>query len=317
MDAKIAEKQGDSGLLALIGNTPTVSILRDLYPKADVRIKLESFNPGGSIKDRVAHKIIHDAESRRLITPGDELVEATSGNTGIGIAWIGRFKGYRVTIITHDKISKEKLALLKFHGANVIIMSSETPADSEDHYVKAARRYASQKGRFFCDQFYNKSNIEAHYHSTAPELWLQGGRNADIVICGVGSGGTLVGLNRYFRERGSRTKFVVADPQGSLYHSYFSGSTYTPSSWQVEGIGSNFIPGILNKEVADEVYSVNDAESFSACGLIRRKYALDIGLSSGAVVSTAMKILEREPDKKIMCISPDSGERYLSKLQQD
>ena len=315
MDAQKAERQVDSSLLGLIGNTPTVNIFKDLYPQADVTIKLESFNPGGSIKDRVANKIIQDAESSGLLAPGDELVEATSGNTGIGIAWIGRLKGYEVTIITHDKVSKEKLALLKFYGANVIIMSSETSADSEDHYVKVARRYASQKGRFFCDQFYNHSNSLAHYQSTAPELWLQGGRNADIIICGVGSGGTLVGLSRYFRERGSKARFVVADPNGSIYHSYFSGSKYVPSSWQVEGIGSNFIPGILNDAAADEVYSVSDAEAFSACRVIRQNYSLDIGLSSGAVVATAMKILEREPNKKIMCISPDSGERYLSKLQ--
>lgn len=315
MDAQIAKRQGDTGLLALIGNTPAISIFKDLYPQADVRIKLESFNPGGSIKDRVAHKIIQDAEVRGVISPGDELVEATSGNTGIGLAWIGRLKGYRVTIITPDKVSKEKLALLKFYGANVIIMSSKTSADSDDHYVKAARRYASQKGRYFCDQFYNHSNSLAHYHSTAPELWLQGGRNADMIICGVGSGGTLVGLNRYFRERGGQAKFVVADPGGSIYHSYFSGSTYAPSAWQVEGIGSDFIPGILNNEAADEVHSVSDTEAFSACGMLRQNYALDIGLSSGAVVATALKILESEPDKKIMCISPDSGERYLSKLQ--
>ncbi|EBJ5652464.1 cysteine synthase family protein [Salmonella enterica] len=316
MGMLVAEKSGDYSLLELVGNTPVVKIFSDIYPHADVRIKLESFNPGGSIKDRVASNIILDAENKGVITPGYELVEATSGNTGIGIAWIGRLKGYKVTIFTHDKVSKEKLALLKFYGANVIIMSSETSADSEEHYVNVARRYASQNGRFFCDQFYNLSNSQAHYLTTAPELWIQGGREADMIICGVGSGGTLVGINRYFRERGSHVKFIVADPKGSIYKSYFSGGKYNPSSWLVEGIGSNFIPGILNNEAADEVYSVSDNEAFSACEFVRHNYSLDTGLSSGAVMAVAIKILKIHPDKKIMCISPDAGERYISKFTE-
>lgn len=315
MDTQIDEIRKGSSLLKLIGNTPVVNILQDRYPHSDVKIKLESYNPGGSIKDRVAYQIILDAENKGHLRRGDELVEATSGNTGLGIAWIGRLKGYKVTIITHDKISKEKLALLKFYGASVIIMPSDAPVDAQDHYVNVARNYAKHQGRFFCDQFNNLSNSFAHYQSTAPELWIQGGREADIVICGVGSGGTLVGINSYFRERGSKARFVVADPQGSIYHSYFSGSVYKPTTWQVEGIGSNFIPGILHRQAADEAYPVSDSEAFAACEILRKQYAIDIGLSSGAIVATAMKIIEKEGDKKIMCISPDAGERYISKLQ--
>ncbi|MEG1212393.1 MAG: cysteine synthase family protein [Leclercia sp.] len=315
MDTRIKEKVKGHDLLKLIGNTPVVDILQDRYPQSEVKIKLESYNPGGSIKDRVAYQIISDAEKKGLISLGDELVEATSGNTGLGIAWIGQLKGYKVTIITHDKVSNEKLALLRFYGASVIIMPSDAPAESKDHYVNVARGYAAQKGRFFCDQFYNSSNSMAHYNSTAPELWLQGGREADIIICGVGSGGTLVGLNQFFRERGSKARFVVADPKGSIYHSYFSGSLYEPSPWRVEGIGSNFIPGILNRSAADEVYTISDRDAFSACEIVRKNYSIDIGLSTGAIVATAINLIEKEGSRKIMCISADSGERYISKLQ--
>ncbi|QUY46442.1 cysteine synthase family protein [Serratia plymuthica] len=310
----IRTKVKENSLLSLIGNTPVVNILQDKYPLADVKVKLESYNPGGSIKDRVAQKIIEDAEINGLIKPGFELVEATSGNTGLGLAWIGRFKGYRVTIITHDRVSKEKISLLKHYGANVIIMPSDAPADSDDNYVNVARRYANEKERFFCDQFFNHSNSLAHYQTTAPELWVQGGRDTDIIICGVGSGGTLMGISRYFREKGSKVRFVVADPQGSIYKSYFSGQEYLSGEWKIEGIGSNFIPGILDAGSADEVYSVSDDEAFFTCELVRKDYSIDVGLSSGAIISTAINILKNESSKRIMCIAPDSGERYLSKL---
>lgn len=311
----LVEKKDHNDTLSLIGNTPVVHILEDIYPRADVRVKLESYNPGGSIKDRTALKIIIDAENNNSIKPGDELVEATSGNTGIGIAWIGRCKGYKVTIITHDKISREKLALLKYYGANVIIMSSETPCDSAEHYVNVARRYSQQNGRFFCDQFYNSSNTMAHYLGTAPELWQQGGSEADTIICGVGSGGTLMGIKKYFHEKGSKATFVVADPVGSIYQSYFNEGEYFPSAWKIEGVGSNFIPGILNRTAADKLYTVTDSEAFSVCDHLRQKYVLDVGLSSGAVIAVAMRLLQERENSRIMCISPDAGERYISKLQ--
>ncbi|WP_169050406.1 PLP-dependent cysteine synthase family protein [Brenneria salicis] len=302
--------------LHLIGNTPVVRILATDYPDSDISIKLESYNPGGSIKDRVALKIINDAERSGKIKPGDELIEATSGNKGIGIAWIGRLKGYKVTIVTHDRISKEKLALLKYHGASVIVMPSDAAPESNSNYVNVAKKYANQNGKFFCDQFSNYSNTMAHYLSTAPELWLQGGREANVIICGVGSGGTLMGINKYFREKGSKARFIIADPIGSIYKQYFSGGDYHASPWEIEGIGSNFIPGIIRKDVVDAVYSVSDEEAFSTCNLIRRKDSIDIGLSSGAVVAAAMKEAHRNPKSKIMCISADSGERYISKLQR-
>lgn len=311
---KIIKAPVQPTLLHLIGNTPVVNILNEEYPDADVRLKLESFNPGGSIKDRIAYEIITDAEERGVIHPGDELVEATSGNTGIGIAWVGLLKGYKVTIITHDKISAEKLALLKFYGATVMIMPSDAPAGSDKHYVKVATEYASFPGRFFCDQFNNIANINAHYKNTAPELWLQGGHEADFIICGVGSGGTISGIQKYFREQGSAVKFIVADPIGSIYSSFFCEHNYVHQSWQVEGIGSDFIPGFLKKEVADDLISVSDSEAFETCNFIRHKYSINIGLSTGTAVSAAINILKKNASLRIMIISPDSGERYLSKL---
>lgn len=313
---ELADTQRKKDILGLIGNTPVVSILNSEYPKADVRLKLEAFNPGGSIKDRVAYEIITEAEDRSIIKPGDELVEATSGNTGIGIAWIGRLKGYKVTIFTHDKISTEKLALLKYYGASVLVMPSDTPINSSDHYVNVAANYASEAGRFFCDQFNNIANTNSHYKKTAPELWRQGGSEADVVICGVGSGGTLSGIQKYFKDKGSAARFIVADPVGSIYSSYFCNDNYIPQQWCVEGIGSNFIPGILCRNMADDVVTVSDDESFSMCDFIRRNYSVDIGLSTGTAVAAAAFMLKENNSLRIMVISPDSGERYISKLQE-
>ncbi|AYN28303.1 cysteine synthase family protein [Buttiauxella sp. 3AFRM03] len=310
-----SERNQTCNLLNLIGNTPVVNIMTSLFPYTDIKIKLESYNPGGSIKDRVALKMITDAEESGLIEPGYELVEATSGNTGIGIAWVGRLKGYKVTIFTHDKVSKEKLALLKFYGATVFVAQADLPADSESNYLNLAKDYCSSGYRYFCDQFNNLSNTLSHYKATAPELWLQGGRDADAIICGVGSGGTLMGLSKYFREKGSKAKFIVADPIGSIYKSYFCQQKHVSSSWKIEGIGSNFIPGIINQGVVDGVFSISDDEAFNACTMIRETEALDLGLSSGAIISAAMKLAETGTAKKIMCISPDAGERYMSKLQ--
>lgn len=311
----IKDDRRTHNLLKLIGNTPMIRILENEYPLCDIRIKLESYNPGGSIKDRVALEIIENAERLGSIFPGMELVEATSGNTGIGIAWIGRLKGYKVTIFTHERISKEKLDLLKFYGANVIIMDSEEPYASKKNYLNVANEYSKGHGRYFCNQFNNYSNIDAHYKTTAPEIWLQGGQDIDAVVCGVGSGGTLMGIKKYFCERGSRAIFVVADPVGSIFESFFCGNKYSPLPWKIEGIGSNFIPGILSKNAANEVIPVTDELAFSTCNILREKEGIDIGLSSGAIVAAAVKLNSKNNMEKIICLSPDSGERYLSKLQ--
>ncbi|AUH01413.1 cysteine synthase family protein [Prodigiosinella confusarubida] len=311
---EVTVKTNRTSLLKVIGNTPMVNILTAEFPSCDLRLKLESYNPGGSIKDRVALQIIEDAERKGDIEPGDELVEATSGNTGIGIAWIGQLKGYKVTIVTHDRISKEKLALLKYYGANVLIMPSDAPKNLIHNYVNVARKYSEIPGRYFCNQFYNESNTQAHYNSTAPELWSQM-ENIDAIVCGVGSGGTLMGIARYFREKGSTTKFIVADPVGSIYKSHVCGGDFNPSPCKIEGIGSNFIPGILKKEFIDDVMEISDEEAFSTCNLVRKNDSIDIGLSSGAIVAAAIKLLSKDMYKRVACISPDAGERYLSKFQ--
>jgi len=311
----VIDEHKSCNLLKLIGNTPMINIFEREFPACDIRIKLESYNPGGSIKDRVACEIINEAERQHKISPGMELVEATSGNTGIGIAWIGRLKGYKVTIVTHDRVSSEKLGLLKFYGANVIIMASDEPYGSKDHYINVAREYAKADGRYYCDQFNNCSNVDAHYKTTGPEIWLQGGKDIDAIVCGIGSGGTLMGIKKYFNAQGSQPKFIIADPVGSIYKSYFSGGEFEQASWRIEGIGSNFIPGILEQDAVSEIYSISDNIAFSTCDLLREKEGIDIGLSSGAIVATAMQLALKKGLRKIICISPDSGERYLSKLQ--
>lgn len=297
-----------------IGNTPLIEILKDRQFNSHLYVKLESFNPGGSIKDRVALRMISQCERYDKIRPGMELVEATSGNTGVGVAWIGKHKGYKVTIVTHDKISKEKLALLKHLGANVILTSSSSPAGSRTHYIEMAKEYAAVSGRYYLNQFCSPYNSEAHYFSTAPEIYQQTQGNVDVIVCGIGSGGTVMGISRYFREHAPNVKIIAIDPAGSIYHADKYSEERQPKPWCIEGVGSDFIPEIYDKKFVDEIYQVTDREAIETCHDLYTSDAVDIGLSSGAIVSVAKKIAEMALYKHIVCISPDSGERYISKL---
>ena len=297
-----------------IGNTPLIEILKQKYAGTHLYIKLESFNPGGSIKDRVALRMINQCELYNKIKPGMELVEATSGNTGVGVAWIGKHKGYKVTIVTHDKISKEKLALLKHLDANVIITTSSAPAGSSTHYIEMAKVYAAAQGRYYLNQFSSPYNSEAHYFSTAPEIYQQMQGNLDAIICGIGSGGTAMGLARYFREHAPGVKIIAIDPAGSIYHPHKYSETHQRAPWRIEGVGSDFIPDIYNKDYIDEIYQVTDGEAIEACHQLYVSDGVDIGLSSGAIMAAAEKVARMGYYKNIVCISPDSGERYISKL---
>lgn len=297
-----------------IGNTPIVEVLKNKGFKSRVFVKLESFNPGGSIKDRVALRMIEQSEYNGIITKGMELVEATSGNTGVGVAWIGKHKGYKVTIVTHDKISKEKLALLRHLDANVILTSSSAPSGSKSHYIEMAKDYSSHKGRHYLNQFCSRYNSEAHYFTTGPEINQQMQGNIDVIICGIGSGGTIMGLSKYFKEHTPHVQIVAIDPNGSIYFPHKYEQKHTPSPWKIEGVGSDFIPEIYNKELVDEIYPVSDREAINTCHELYESDGIDIGLSSGAIMTAAKKIAATGIYRNIVCISPDAGERYMSKL---
>lgn len=296
-----------------IGNTPLVEVLKKESTSTRLYLKLESWNPGGSIKDRVAFRMIDQSEKIGLITPGMELVEATSGNTGLGIAWIGKLRGYSVTIVTHDKISKEKLALMRHYGANVIIANSEAKLGTKSHFKSIAESYASEKGRFYLDQFSSPYNVEAHYFSTAPEIYNQTKGYIDLIVCGIGSGGTITGISKFFKERNPEIKIIASDPVGSIYHSDKYKTKYEPSTWITEGIGSNFIPAVYESDSVDEIYKVTDEEAIYNCNYIRNTDGIDIGLSSGANISVARNFIKEGKFKNILCICPDAGERYISK----
>lgn len=301
-------------ILEAIGNTPLVHVLKSTKYTSNIFLKLESFNPGGSIKDRIALRMIEQCEIAGKISPGMELVEATSGNTGVGIAWIGKHKGYAVTIITSDKISKEKLALIKHLGAKTIITDSNAKPGTKEHCLEVAKCYAASSGRYYLDQFSSPYNAEAHYLTTAPEIYQQTQGSVDVVICGIGSGGTAMGLSRYFKEHAPNVKIIAADPQGSIFYSHKYGGIFTPSPWRIEGVGSDYISTIYDKNCIDEIYSISDDEAFETCYHLLKSDAIDLGLSSGAIVALAQKIRKTGKYKNIVCVSPDAGERYISKF---
>lgn len=259
-----------------IGNTPMIEILKGRHPNSHLYVKLESFNPGGSIKDRVALRMISQCERYEKIRPGMELVEATSGNTGVGVAWIGKHKGYKVTIVTHDKISKEKLALLKHLGANVILTSSSAPAGSQTHYIEMAKEYSKTDGRYYLNQFSSPYNSEAHYFSTAPEIYQQTKGNVDAIVCGIGSGGTAMGLSQFFRKHAPDVKIIAIDPAGSIFHSHKYSEEHQRKAWCIEGVGSDFIPEIYDKNLVDDIYQVTDKEAIETCHNLSASDAVDL-----------------------------------------
>jgi cystathionine beta-synthase len=298
----------------LIGSTPMVQIA---HHDNKIHIKLESYNLGGSIKDRAVLRIITDAENSGTLLQGNTLVEASSGNTGIAAALIGGQKGYKVKIVTHDKISHEKLSLMKYNGANVIIVDSRLDAKSEGHYVNVARKIADQKDHYFINQFSNKSNVLSHVETTGPEIWTQTNGKIDFFICGIGSGGTITGVAKYLKAQNKNIKVVAADPEGSIYYQHFYGKEPSKKISSIEGIGSNFIPKILDLDLVDDIVPVNDESAISACHYANRKYGLSIGMSSGATFHVAMQYSETIRNSNIVIISADSSERYLSKITSD
>lgn len=295
----------------LIGSTPMVGFNHN---NNRVCIKLESYNLGGSIKDRAVLRIITDAENSKILVKGNTIIEASSGNTGIAAALIGRQKGYNVKIVTHDRISHEKLSIMKYFGAKIIIVDAKLDVKSENHYVNVAKRIASQKEHYFINQFGNKSNVMTHIETTGPEIWRQTEGKIDFFICGIGSGGTITGVAKYLKSKNRNIKIIAADPEGSIYYQHFYGKKVPNNFSSIEGIGSNFIPEILDLNLVDEIIPVNDESAIAACHNANKEYGLSIGMSSGAVFHVAMQYSKTLKNSSIVMISADSSERYLSKI---
>jgi cystathionine beta-synthase len=300
--------------LAAIGNTPLVK-LNKVVDGAEclVLAKIEYMNPGGSVKDRPSVAMLTAAEKAGLLKPGGTIVEPTSGNTGSGLAMAAAIHGYRCILVMPDKMSKEKIDLLRAYGAEVVVTPSNVPADSAESYYGVANRLASEiPNAFQPNQFHNHQNPEAHYHSTGPEIWQQTRGTITHFVAGIGTGGTISGTARYLKEQNPAIHVVGADPEGSIY----SGDT--PRSYAVEGIGMNYLPETVDLKVIDEMVRVSDRESFLMARRIAREEGLLVGGSSGTAAVAAVKLAKTLPKESIVVvIFPDSGRGYMSKIFND
>lgn len=307
-------------VLDLIGNTPLVRVTRFDTGCCELYLKLESQNPGGSIKDRIGLAMIEAAERDGRLQPGGTVVEATAGNTGLGLALVARAKGYKVALVVPDKMSAEKVLHLKALGAEVHTTRSDVNKGHPAYYQDMAARLAAERpGSFYIDQFNNPANPLAHETTTGPELWQQMGHRVDAVVCGVGSGGTITGLQRFFRRVGAATEFVLADPLGSVLAGYIAtGQVGEAGSWAVEGIGEDFVPAIADLANVKTAYTIDDAESFAAARELLGREGIASGSSTGTLLAAALRHCraQKEP-KRVVTFVCDTGTRYLSKVFND
>lgn len=308
-------------VLALIGNTPLIEVTRLDTGPCRLFLKLESQNPGGSIKDRVGLAMIRGAERDGLLQAGGTVVEATAGNTGLGLALVARAKGYRVVLVVPDKMSTEKILHLKAMGAEVHLTRSDVSKGHPEYYQDYAARLAREiPGSFFADQFNNPNNPRAHEETTAPEIWEQCEHRIDAIVCGVGSAGTITGLTRFFRERQPNLEFVLADPKGSILAEYVETGRIadTSGSWAVEGIGEDFIPAIADLSGVRRAYSISDEESFGTARELLRAEGILAGSSTGTLLAAALRYCrEQTAPKRVVSFVCDTGTRYLSKIYND
>lgn len=301
-------------ILDTVGRTPLIH-LRSISTGLPARIlaKVELMNPGGSQKDRIAIAMIDRAESRGDLVPGGTIVEATAGNTGVGLAMAAAVRGYRCVFAVPDKMSHEKVALLRAYGAEVVWTPTAVAPDSPESYNGVADRLAQEiPGAWRAGQFTNSANPAAHYASTGPEIWEDAGGRVDAFVAGVGTGGSLSGVARYLREQNRALRVVGADPEGSI----LSGDT--PRSWIVEGIGEDFIPETFDASLVDEWVRVSDEQSFSAARRLAREEGVLAGGSSGTALHAAIVTARRMPEGSVLVVLlPDTGRNYLSKFHSD
>jgi cystathionine beta-synthase len=302
-------------ILQSVGHTPLVRLRRLTEGlTAAVYLKVDALNPGGSVKDRVAVAMIAEAERRGQLRPGGTIIEATAGNTGVGLAMVAAVKGYRCIFVLPDKMSAEKISLLKAYGAEVVITPTAVAPDSPDSYNGVADRLAREvPGAWRPNQFSNLANPEIHYRSTGPEIWEQTEGRITAFVAGVGTGGTISGVARYLKERNPDVKIVGADPEGSV----LSGGS--PRPWKVEGIGEDFVPKTFNGQLVDDWVRVSDAESFHTARELARREGMLVGGSTGTSVAAALHYARRLTggDHLVVALGADTGRNYLSKFFDD
>ncbi len=305
-------------ILSLIGNTPLVKVKGFDTGCSELFIKLEIQNPGASIKDRIALSMIEDAENKKLISPGYTLVEATAGNTGLGLALVALCKGYHLKLVVPDKMSVEKIALLKAMGAEVILTRSDVEKGHPDYYQdKAESIAATSEKAYYINQFSNPSNPLAHELTTGPEILDQLDGKVDAIVCGVGSGGTITGLSKFFKDKLPDCEIVLADPVGSILAPYVTTGKIPDQvgSWFVEGIGEDFIPSLLDLSNVKKAYAISDRESLSTAQKLLRTNGILAGSSTGTLLAAAVKYCQEQTSpKKVVTFACDTGNRYLSKV---
>jgi cystathionine beta-synthase len=308
-------------MLELIGNTPLVEVTRLDTGGSRLFLKLEQQNPGGSIKDRIALSMVEAAEKQGRITKGALLVEATAGNTGLALALVAVRKGYRLTIVVPDKMSQEKVFHLRAMGAEVVLTRSDVTKGHPEYYQDLAARIAAQTpGAFFVNQFANPANPAAHEASTAPEIWEQMQHRVDAVVAGVGTGGTITGMSRFFENVSPATEIVLADPEGSVLSNFVKTKTLSTDvgTWLVEGIGEDFIPPVCDLSRVKKAYSIPDREAFAVCRDLLKKEGILAGTSSGTLIAAALRYCREAPaPRRVVSFVCDSGNKYLSKVYND
>jgi cystathionine beta-synthase len=307
-------------VLDLVGGTPLVRLTKltsGLSPA--VYAKLELLNPGGSVKDRVGLAMILDAEKKGLVKPGCVIVEPTSGNTGMGLALAAVLKGYKIVFTVPDKMSRDKIDLLRAFGAKVVVTPSNVPPEHPSSYVRVAERIVKETPQAFMpNQYENPSNPDVHYRTTGPEIWAQTDGKVDVLVAGMGTGGTISGTGRFLKEKKPSVKVVGVDPEGSLLSSAFRREKPDVHSYRVEGIGEDFMPSTLDLKVIDEVVTVSDAEAFLTARRLAREEGILAGGSSGAAVFAAVKVAQKLVESQtVVVILPDTGRSYLNKIYND
>ena len=309
-------------ILSLIGDTPLVEITQIDTGPCHLFLKLENQNPGGSIKDRIGLSMIEAAEREGKLEPGGTVIEATAGNTGIGLALVAGAKGYRVLLVMPDKMSQEKISHVKALGAEVRITRSDVTRGHPEYYQDVAARLAEEiPGGFYVNQFSNPANPLAHERTTGPEIWEQMRHDVDAIVVGVGSGGTLTGLGRFFNRVKPRRgiEMILADPTGSVLYEYVrTGKMAEAGSWAVEGIGEDFIPDIADMSLVTDAFEIDDEESFATVRELLRKEGIFGGSSTGTLVAGALRYCrEQAKPKRVVSFVVDTGNKYLSKMYDD
>lgn len=297
-----------------IGGTPLVRMSR-LHPPGNLVAKVEYMNPGGSIKERIAVAMVDAAEREGTLGPGGTIVEPTSGNTGVGLALVGVVRGYRVICTVPDKVSRAKIDLLKAYGVEVIVTPTELLPEDDDSYYGVARRLTAEiPGAFNPDQYSNMANPDAHEANTGPELWEQTDGTIDVLVAGVGTGGTITGAARHLKRMKPAVEVVGADPAGSIYSAGPDGDIH---QYLVEGVGEDFYPDTVDLDLIDRIIEVSDAESFAMTRRLARVEALLVGGSCGMAAHAALQVAREDPTRLVVVILPDSGRGYLEKVFDD